>query len=145
MPRFPRIEFIDFKERALKDKRFRGSIGLFLDRENILAIDSHLPEETNGTRRQAIAHEMAHARVRRSGARRLLTPAQEEAYCELESLYTTPNRALSHAEEILKRVLVPGLRWSRRRDRTRIRQHLFHLLGVPHGARLARLLGEHDR
>lgn len=144
MAKLPKVKLVDFQEMALHDKRFTGAVGLFLDEENVLAIHSGLPEETNGTRRMAIEHEMAHAKTKRSGARELMTPAQDEAYCELESVWATPNRFVSHAEELLKSRVTPGRHWSRKADRLFIRVKLLRLCSIGRAVTIARLMAKVD-
>jgi hypothetical protein len=135
---------MDFKEMSLKDKRFKKAVGLFLDEENVLAIHVGLPDETNGTRRLAIAHELAHARTKRSGARKFMNAAQDEEYCELEAVFSTPNRYISHAEEILKTRIAPGRKWSDKKDRLFIRIKLLHILKVGRATTISRLLAKVD-
>lgn len=144
MPKKPRVKLVDFKEMSLTDNRFKGAVGLFLDEENVLAIHSELPEETNGTRRLAIEHEMAHAKTKRSGAREFMTHAEDEAYCELESVWATPNSCISHAEELLKSRITPGRRWSNPVDRFYIRVKLLKLCGIGRAVTIARLMSKAD-
>ena len=144
MPKKPQVKFVNFKEMALKDKRFKGAVGLFLDEENVLAIHSELPEETNGTKRLAVEHELAHSKTKRSGARDLMTHEQDEAYVELEAVWATPNAHISHAEELLKTRITPGRRWSCKTDRLFIRTKLLKLIGVGRAKTIARLMAKVD-
>lgn len=144
MPSAPVVEFVDIKKKAQTDKRFRRAVAVFLEDENRLLVDLHLPERTNGTRGLAIAHELAHARMRRSGARDHLSTTQEEWYCELEAVFATPDAALSHAEEIVKRILLPGRHWRNRRDRKQIRSKILRMLGVAWPDHVAALLAKAD-
>ena len=112
------VKHLSFRRIAKLEKSFLDVVGLYSPQKKTVYVDSDLPTHCSGTRRSILEHENVHARLDHVGIK--LRTQWEERFCALLGLAITPKEFQTLTEYELKRTVYHGLRWSNKKDRTRI-------------------------
>lgn len=105
-----KIKRVKLEALAKIQPQYANAYGAYQEETDTIYLDIDLPRRPVPSSRAVLQHERAHALICR--AKLGLKSADEERFCELFALATTPAPALSAAELIARDLLWPGLSWS---------------------------------
>lgn len=118
---------------------YRNAYGAYKEETDTIYLDINLPRRPVPSSRAVLQHEKAHALACKAGL--VMPAADEERFCELFALATTPAPGLSQPEVIARGLLWPGLSWSRSAHRNAILSKIIQFVGKePTPALIDRLL-----
>jgi hypothetical protein len=106
---------------------FGGYWGLYDTQKDIIYIEASLPTDAKPSSQSVLQHERGHAILHKLG----INTHQEERFCWLWSLATSPKAGLTHMELELRGLIFGRLSWSRRKDRRAMMDIISDKLSLP--------------
>lgn len=118
-----RIKRLKLEMLAKIQPQYSNAYGAYDEDSDTIYVDIDLPKKPIPSAGAVLQHERAHALLCKAKVK--LRAQEEERFCELFALASTPPGGLTQAEAIARDLLWPGLAWKRAHDRSKI---LFHIV-----------------